>query len=89
MTKKLGPARDFQDSLDGIFKGCVEALSDSEGWNDFPSFRMLAKSLACLPGLERDAQIALSCQFYIVDKDIREPDKADEDEDETSVTAED
>lgn len=45
------------------------------GWNDYMSFRMLAKVLMCAPPskngcLEREAQVAATCQLYIMDMNI-------------------
>jgi tetratricopeptide (TPR) repeat protein len=88
MTRTIGSAVEFQDIMEKAFKSCLDGLSDSVGWNDTDSFRMLTKVLACMPGLERDAQIALSCQFYITDPAVDHSfggsgtAKADNDEDE-------
>jgi tetratricopeptide (TPR) repeat protein len=70
MARKVGPPSEFQDGLEKTFTACIEALRDDEGWNDRGAFRLLAKVLACVPGLERDAQISLSLQFSIVDPNI-------------------
>lgn len=70
MTRKIGSPVEFQRLLDTSFNSSVAGLTDSVGWNDFDSFRLLAKVLACVPGLERDAQIALSCQFSITDSSV-------------------
>ena len=67
MTKKIGLSSEFGALMRKIFDTCVEGLSDGIGWNDSVSFRLLAKTLACVSGLERDSQIACSCQFSIVD----------------------
>lgn len=63
MTRIVGQATEFQAIMQKTFVTCVEGLSDAVGWNDSSSFRLLAKVLACIDGLERDALIALSCQF--------------------------
>lgn len=70
MTRTIGTPIEYHRLLDSTFKTSVTGLTDSVGWNDFDSFRLLAKVLACVPGLERDAQIALSCQFSITDVNI-------------------
>lgn len=85
MMKKVGPASEFAALMREIFDTCVKGLSDRVGWNDGLSFRLLAKCLACIPGLEREAQIAISCQFSIVDPTLfpsveEEDDKVKQDE---------
>jgi hypothetical protein len=70
MARKLDPASEFQSSMEEIFKGCVAALTDKDGWNDSDAFRLLAKVLAWVPGLEQDAQISISLQFSCVDKEV-------------------
>jgi hypothetical protein len=67
MARKVGPQNEFQDGLEKTFTTCVEALKDVEGWNDRGAFRLLAKVLACVPWLERNAQISFSLQVSIVD----------------------
>jgi len=56
--------------LQNVFDHCYAELTDLQGGNDEGSFRLLSRCLACAPGLERDALIALSCQFYNVDKSL-------------------
>ena len=68
----MGPAREYQNALDQIFKTCINGLEDSVSWNDSDSLRLLAKVLASLDGLERDARITLSAQFSILDRTIVE-----------------
>jgi hypothetical protein len=70
MARKVGPASEFQSGMEEIFKGCVLALTDHDGWNDNPAFRLLAKVLALIPGLEMDAQISVSLQFSCVAKEV-------------------
>ncbi|KAH8673354.1 hypothetical protein BX600DRAFT_508630 [Xylariales sp. PMI_506] len=70
MTRKLGPATEFQRILQESFEGCVANLSDDSSWNDSSSLRTLAKVLSCVEGLEKEAQIAASCQVYVMDMDI-------------------
>ncbi|KAH7129470.1 hypothetical protein B0J13DRAFT_138680 [Dactylonectria estremocensis] len=64
MRRKLGPATSFEKSLNATFKACRAALEDDIWENDSESFRMLAKALSLLPGLESEAMIACSLQFY-------------------------
>jgi hypothetical protein len=70
MARKLGPVREFQNITDKVLAACIKALSDGVSYNDFAAFRLLAKVLACVPGFEKEAQIALSCQFATVDKSL-------------------
>jgi hypothetical protein len=63
MSRVMGHVPDYQTTLQKTFDHCMEGLSDSVGWNDDTSFRLLSKVLACVEGLERDSQIAISCQF--------------------------
>ncbi|SPO05139.1 uncharacterized protein DNG_07825 [Cephalotrichum gorgonifer] len=68
MARKMD-AFEFQQGLERTFNGCVKALTDEIGWNDKPTMRILARVLA-LVGLERDAQIAATCQLYIINMEI-------------------
>lgn len=77
MTRRMGQATEFEAIMQKTFDTCVEGLNDTVGWNDSNSFRLLSKVLACVEGLERDALIALSCQFSKV---TEEPETADETE---------
>ena len=70
MAQKLGPAHEFQGTIERAFRDNMNALCDKVAWNDSPAFRMLAKVLACVPGLEKEAQISFSLQFSDVDKAI-------------------
>ncbi|KAF9639816.1 putative glyoxalase bleomycin resistance protein dioxygenase protein [Lasiodiplodia theobromae] len=85
MLRKMGPLRDFQSTLNKSFDACIAGLTDNEGSNDFISVRFFAKVLACLPGLERDAQIASASQFYFLNPDF----KPKEDDSESESTADD
>jgi hypothetical protein len=58
--------------MEKTFNTSFEGLSDSVGWNDSSSFRLLAKILACMEVLEHDALIALSCQFSKVTEEEEE-----------------
>ncbi|KAL2109780.1 hypothetical protein VUR80DRAFT_2045 [Thermomyces stellatus] len=68
MARKMDPVA-FQQGLERTFEGCVAALTDEAGWNDKLSLRVLARVLA-LVGLEREAQIAATCQIYVLDMEI-------------------
>ncbi|PKS12614.1 hypothetical protein jhhlp_000822 [Lomentospora prolificans] len=68
MMRRLD-AYEYQQSLERMFRGCVQALTDDVAWNDKLSFRALAKTLAVV-GLEEDARIAATCQIYITDKEV-------------------
>lgn len=70
MTRKLA-AFEFQEKLRETFFGCYDLLTDDTIGNDSQSLRMLARVLAYVPGLQRDAEIAASCQLYIVDKEVQ------------------
>ncbi|KAK1830908.1 hypothetical protein QBC39DRAFT_101008 [Podospora conica] len=72
MRRRLGSAAAFFQGAQSTFDGCIEALNDEIPENDTPSFQVLAKALRLIPGLERDAEVAASCQFYIVDKEVSE-----------------
>ena len=68
MARKMD-AVEFQRGLERTFQGCVAALTDETGWNDGMGLRVLARVLA-LVGLERDAQIAATCQLYALNMEI-------------------
>lgn len=70
MLRIMGPAREYQNSMDQIFKTCIDGLEDNVAWNDGDSLRLLAKVLSSLDGLERDARITISAQFSIMDRSI-------------------
>ncbi|KXJ86264.1 hypothetical protein Micbo1qcDRAFT_153102 [Microdochium bolleyi] len=70
MTRKLGPATEFEKILKATFNSCIADLSDTTGLNDSPSLRTLAKVLSCIDGLEHEAQIAASCQLYVLEMGI-------------------
>jgi tetratricopeptide (TPR) repeat protein len=70
MLRIMGPAREYQKAMDGIFKTCIDALEDNISWNDGYSLRLLVKVLSSLDSLERDACITLSLQFSVLDKSI-------------------
>lgn len=70
MRRKLSPALTFFEGADQTFQGCVKTLTDEHQDNDAPSFQVLAKVLCLVPGLKRHAEIAASCQFYVIDEQL-------------------
>ncbi|CZR66695.1 uncharacterized protein PAC_16596 [Phialocephala subalpina] len=76
MPRKLGPALDLADVLQAAFQYCVRLLTDDIGYNDFHGFRRLAVVLSCVGGLGKDAQVALTAQLYVIDRDVREKELA-------------
>ncbi|KAK0610047.1 hypothetical protein B0T17DRAFT_545786 [Bombardia bombarda] len=76
MMRKMGPADEFHSMAMLTFRHCMDLLTDNKHGNDQSSFRMLAKVLSLLPGLKRDAEIASSCQLYIVDMAVFNNEKA-------------
>lgn len=66
MERALGNMTEYQVILDNTFQVCVNGLSDDERRNDCMSFRLLAKVLSCVDGLETDCQVALSLQFSTI-----------------------
>jgi tetratricopeptide (TPR) repeat protein len=71
MTRAIGSAIEYEGILQNAFESCVINLSDSVGWNDFETMRLLARILCCV-GLDRDARISISCQFSIVTEEKTE-----------------
>ena len=77
MYRKLGPCETFFEVLDADFKECMDKLSDEDPNNDGNTLRQLCKILACVPGLEKDAELALSASFYNIDPKLtKDPDKS-------------
>ncbi|KAG9204911.1 hypothetical protein G6514_010145 [Epicoccum nigrum] len=70
MYRKLGPCETFFEVLDADFKECMDKLSDEDPDNDGNTLRQLCKILACVPGLEKDAELALSASFYNIDPEL-------------------
>lgn len=70
MTRTVGSPVEYQQLLNKAFDIAIVGLTDSVGHNDSDSFRLLARILAYVPGLAKDAQIALSCQFSITDTSV-------------------
>jgi hypothetical protein len=90
MIRTIGSPVEYQQLLEKWFQTCVKGLTDTVGWNDSTSFRMLAKLLACVPGLERDSQISISCQFSITDTSVDHGDgESDSDEKPVSEAGDD
>ncbi len=67
MVRKIGSEQDFEDVLTEAFDSCYAALTDGEEWNDVNSLCLLAKILALVEGLHKDAQIAFSAQFSVIE----------------------
>ena len=67
MLRKMGSSTTFQEVLNDTFDFCIASLTDAEGWNDAICLRLLAKVLALVGGLEREAQIAFSLQYSTLD----------------------
>jgi hypothetical protein len=77
MYRKMGPCETFFEVLDADFKECMDKLSDEDPDNDGNTLRQLCKILACVPGLEKDADLALSVSFYNIDPKLtKDPDKS-------------
>jgi hypothetical protein len=72
MYAKLGPLSKFEQILQKAFQSCIAGLRDDNPWNDQDTLRQLCSILACLPGLEEDASIVRSAQFYTLDKSLEE-----------------
>ncbi|CAG8978789.1 hypothetical protein HYALB_00011054 [Hymenoscyphus albidus] len=72
MHRALGSATEFESILKKTFDTCIQGLSDTVGWNDSSSFRLLSKVLACVEGMERDSLIALSCMYSKVTEESLE-----------------
>jgi hypothetical protein len=77
MYRRLGPCETFFEVLDADFKECMDKLSDEDPDNDGNTLRQLCKILACVPSLEKDADLALSASFYNIDPKLtKDPDKS-------------
>ncbi|KAJ6196522.1 hypothetical protein J3E72DRAFT_243669 [Bipolaris maydis] len=70
MLRIMGPAKEYQKHMNELFSACMNGLEDSVSWNDSSSLRLLSKVLGSLDGLERDAKIACTAQFSILDRSI-------------------
>ncbi|KAI9738405.1 MAG: hypothetical protein M1834_008908 [Cirrosporium novae-zelandiae] len=71
MARKLGPTYEFQEILDKAFRSCMDSLADTGGWDNQSGVCLLAKVLATVGGLEKEAQIAYSAQFSIIDRNVK------------------
>jgi hypothetical protein len=69
MQKRLGSFSIMKRQADDIFAACHQALQDERSDNDPPSFQMLSKILALVPGLEKQASAAAAYQFYVINVD--------------------
>ncbi|KAL2363893.1 hypothetical protein RJZ56_003179 [Blastomyces dermatitidis] len=81
ILRKMGRALEFQDLLEKTFQTYISSLTDDMGWNDHNSLCLLAKVLASVGGLEREAQIAFSARFYIIDPRVEHVLSSDEESD--------
>ncbi|KAH7381195.1 hypothetical protein DE146DRAFT_793188 [Phaeosphaeria sp. MPI-PUGE-AT-0046c] len=79
MLRIMGPAKEYHKYMTELFKTCINGLEDGVSWNDSSSLRLLSKVLASLDGLERDARIANSAHFSILDRSIHDKDNASDD----------
>ncbi|KAM6532611.1 hypothetical protein FALCPG4_005665 [Fusarium falciforme] len=70
MYRRFGPVEKFEETLTEAFNNCLASLKDNNPWNDSVTLRELCNVLACLPGLQHEAAIVLSAQFYHLDKDL-------------------
>jgi hypothetical protein len=70
MIRKVGSEQGFEGVLTEAFESCYTALTDSEGWNDSHSLSLLAKILAIVGGLEKEAQIAFSAHLSRIDPNV-------------------
>ncbi|CAN9232776.1 unnamed protein product [Alternaria alternata] len=78
MFRIMGPAKEYEKHMNELLTNCIRGLEDSVSWNDSSSLRLLSKVLASLDGLEKDARIAISAQFSILDRAIHEQDAESE-----------
>ncbi|KAK7424652.1 hypothetical protein QQZ08_008535 [Neonectria magnoliae] len=78
MYLKMGPATEFQSTLQGVIETCLNGLSDSVGWNDAYHLVFLATALTILSEaiqnsekLARMARILVSAQFSQLDPTLK------------------
>ncbi|KAF2995732.1 t3pks [Curvularia kusanoi] len=76
MYQRLGPSEHFFEILDAEFRECMDKLGDKDPDNDRETLRQLCKILACVPGLNRDAEIALSASFYNIDPTLESQERS-------------
>ncbi|KAJ8117422.1 hypothetical protein OPT61_g1375 [Boeremia exigua] len=72
MYQKLGPIENFFETLNADFEECMDKLNDKDPCNDANTLRQLCKILACVPGLEKEAGLALSASFCKIDPALNE-----------------
>lgn len=84
MYLKMGPAKEAHKNLQGVIDTCIDALSDSVGWNDSPNLIFLATALCIMAGavkngdkLIRMARILVSAEFSRLTPD---PDESEDGE---------
>ncbi|KAF4418032.1 Vegetative incompatibility protein HET-E-1 [Fusarium austroafricanum] len=68
--RRFGPLDKFEETLTEAFNDCLASLRDDNPWNDSDNLRELCHVLACLPGLQHEAAMALSVQFYLLEKEL-------------------
>ncbi|KAH8660269.1 hypothetical protein BX600DRAFT_499475 [Xylariales sp. PMI_506] len=98
MLLKLGPATEFQSTLQRVFGVCIEGLNDSVGWNDTLVMAFFAEALfhlgKAVPQGDKllwAARILVSAGFSRIDpaKHDEEEDSEDDDESEEESDSED
>ncbi|KAK1676525.1 hypothetical protein BDP55DRAFT_550677 [Colletotrichum godetiae] len=87
MYLKLGPVTKFQDTLQSVFTGCIDALSDTISWNDADNLACLSKALDILgnsisngQNLKKMARTMHSAVFCHLDPKVRLMDDENSDE---------
>ncbi|CZS83302.1 unnamed protein product [Fusarium graminearum] len=87
MYRKMGPAIEFQSSLQGMIDRCIERLRDKVGWNDADSLTQLATALSDLSNIVNDggelrrmARTLISAQFSVLTVAEEEPSDGDDGE---------
>ncbi|KXH68812.1 hypothetical protein CSAL01_00080 [Colletotrichum salicis] len=91
MYLKLGPVTKFQDTLQSVLTGCIDALSDTISWNDADNLACLSKALDIIGSsisngqkLKKMARTMHSAVFCHLDPKVRlmdDENKDDPDED--------
>ncbi|KAF5602224.1 hypothetical protein FPCIR_2009 [Fusarium pseudocircinatum] len=98
MYRKMGPAIEFQNKLQGMIDTCIDRLSDKVGWNDSDSLTQLATTLSDLSQVVQDgkelsrvAQILVSARFSALIEPTHEACEEDnkETDDDTNSEAQD
>jgi hypothetical protein len=70
MIRKMASSLEYEEVMNNIFSACIHGLTDTVGSNDSGSLVLLSKVLTCVPGLEKEAQTALSAIFSITDPNV-------------------